>query len=260
MRSMWSGYISFGLVNIPVKLYTAVDDKSLNLDMLHKSDFSRIRYARKCNLEEKEVPFEEIVKGYEYEPDKYVILTDEDFEKANVKKSKSISVLNFISSADIDFMNFDKPYYLEPNGSEKAYVLFSEALKKTKKSAFVKYVFKNKEHIGLVSLRDQLLVLEQLRFPDEIRKDEALNKPKKETISEKEMKVAVNLIDQMTEKFDIKNYKDTYKEELQRIIDEKKEGRIPAAKGEAPSATRIPDLMKILEQSLNEQKQKVKTK
>lgn len=263
MKPMWSGLISFGLVNIPVKLYSATQEQAFDLDMLHKDDFSHIRYAKMCELEEKEVPYEEVVKGFEYESGHYVVLTDEDFKKANVEKTKSISVINFVKNKDVDFMYYDKPYFLEPDGSDKAYLLFLETLKKTDRSALVRYVFRNREHLGLITPKENILVLEQLRYSSEIRDHRELVLPKKEKITEKEMQMAKGLVDQMTEKVNIESYEDTYEKELERIIEEKKKGKTPTAKGKIPVATKVPDLMEVLRKSLAQEKrqrEKARTK
>lgn len=257
MRAIWSGSLSFGLVNIPVKLYSGEKREELSFNFLHKDDLSPIRYAKICKFEEKEVSQEEIVRGYEYSKGSYVVITDEDFEKANIRLTKTITVLDFVNKKEIDSIYFEKPYYLEPDdGSQKPYSLLREALKRSQKVGIGRYVLRNKEHLVLLKSEDKGLVLEQLRFPEEIREINELNLPVEEKVDEKEMQIALNLIGQLTKKFNPDEYSDTYKRELKRIIKEKVEGKIPTIKGEVPTPTPVPDLMEMLKKSLNEEKKK----
>lgn len=253
-RQIWSGSLSFGLVNIPVKLYPASKESSLKFNYLHKNDLSPIRYAKICKADGKEVPFEEVVKGYEFSKGDYVVLTDEDFKKADLRRTKLIEILEFVNEREIDDIYFEKPFYLEPEeGSAKAYVLIREALKRSKKIGIAKYVLRNKEYLGAVKAEKNFLILSQMRFEEEIIKPSWLDIPE-EKIKAKEIEIALQLIDKLTEKFDPAEYKDSYKSNLKEIIEEKKRGKTPRARGKAPRPTRTPDLIKILKESLEKSK------
>ena len=164
MRSIWKGALSFGMIHIPVRLYSASKSRELKFKLLHKKDLSEIRYARICKADGKEIPWEEIVKGYEYQKGDYVVLTEEDFEKADIKKTRTIEILDFTDENEIDTLYYSSPYYLEPEkGAGKAYALLREALKRSKKVAVGRFVFRHHEHLGVVRPHGDLLVLHQLR-------------------------------------------------------------------------------------------------
>jgi len=256
MRAIWSGSISFGLVNIPVKLYVASEPKGgLEFDMLHKKDFSPIRYARICRADGKEIPFEDIVKGYEYSNGDYVVLTDEDFKKANLKKTKSIEISDFANEDEIDTIYFEKPYYLEPQkGAEKAYALLREALKRSKRVGVARYVIRNREHIGILKTHGNLVLLNQLRYFQEVRNTKELNIPAKEILKKGEIDLAIKLIDELTKPFEPKEYKDTYTEELKKIINKKAKGQLVTPQGEEPVPTKVPDIVSVLRKSLEQQR------
>lgn len=257
MRSIWSGSISFGLINIPVKLYTAVRDTRPDFDLLHKKDLSPIRYARVCKAEGEEVSFKDLVKGYEYQKGDYVVLQDEDFKKANVRKTQTIDILDFVDAAQIDLKFMDKPYYLEPTReSKKAYALLSEGLKRTGKVGIATYVLRTREHLCAVRPEGNLLVLYQMRYYQEIVQPSDLDVPSSADATKKELDIAVKLIDQLTAEFKPEQYHDTYTEELMRVIREKAEGKVPKAAGEVPVPTEVPDLMSKLRQSLEHAKKK----
>jgi DNA end-binding protein Ku len=254
MRAIWSGAISFGLVNIPIKLYSASLERRLNFDMLHKTDLSPIRFARICRLDGREIPYEDIVKGYEYQPGDYVVLTDQDFNKANVRKTKTIDIEEFTDAKQIDPMYYVKPYYLEPGkGAEKPYAVLREALKKSGKVAIAKFVLRNREHLAALTVQSDVLVLNQLRFSDEIKKPEDIKIPDKKTANNREVDMALALIDQLTAAFKPSQFKDEYTQELKKVIDARIKGRRPKAKGKAPRATRVPDLLNTLQKSLKKQ-------
>lgn len=257
MRSIWSGAISFGLVNIPVKLYSATGENKLDFDMLHEEDLSPIRYARVCRADGKEIPYQEIVKGYEYAKGDYVVLTDEDFKKANARKTKTIDIVDFVKEDEINVVYFEKPYFLEPSkGAEKAYALLREALKKSKKTAIAKFVLRNREHLAAVKPEENVLILDQMRFQTELRSPNELNLPKVDIAERREIDMALALIDQLSEPFKPEDYKDTYTAELRRVIDEKSKGKTPSQKEEEPVPTRVPDLMEVLRASLERERQK----
>ncbi|RPJ05387.1 MAG: Ku protein [Deltaproteobacteria bacterium] len=256
MRAIWSGSINFGLVNIPVKLFSGAESNTLDLDMLHKTDLSPIKYVRVCKSDNKEVPYEEIVKGYQYSDGEYVVLTDEDFESANVEKTHLIDILDFVDEAEIDTRYFEKPYYLEPDKTgAKPYALLREALKRSKKVGVANYVLRNRGSIAVVKAIDTVLVLNQIRYREEVRNYEELKLPGSENVREQEIDLALTLIGQYTSKFDPSKYKDTYIDDLKRIIEEKAQGKKVQPKGKAPQPTKVVDMMELLKKSL-EQKRK----
>jgi DNA end-binding protein Ku len=260
MRSIWKGAISFGLIHIPVRLYSASRNRELKFKMLHKKDMGEIRYARICKVDGKEVPWEEIVKGYEYAEGDYVVLTEEDFESANPKKSKTVEIIDFTEEGEIDTMYFSTPYYLEPQkGAERAYILLREALKKSKKVAVGHFVFKQHEHLGVIKPHRDLLVLNQLRYNSELIEPQGLNIPKKSETSKKEIDIALKFIDQLTKPFKPSDYFDTYTEEIKEIIKKKAKGhKVIIKKGEAPKSPKIHDIMALLKESLEQHKKKTK--
>lgn len=253
MHAMWKGSISFGLVNIPVKMHSATREHELKFSMLHKKDLSQIRYAYMCKVEEKEIPYDEIVKGYEYEPGEWVVFDKEDFQKANLEKSQSIDIAQFVNEDEIDSIYFAKPYYLMPEkNAVKVYRLLCEALKKSKKVGVAKYVFHNKEYLGIIKAHDGVLVLNQLRFDQEVVKPEAVEATKKEAFNEQELTFAMKLIDQLTSKFVPSKYISTYVEELKEMIEMKAKGRKIHPKGQEPRPSKVQDIMTLLKASLEE--------
>lgn len=256
MKSVWRGAVSFGLVNIPVRLYYASQDKELQFHLLHKKDLSRIRYARVCVADGKEIPWEDVVKGYEVEGGRTVVFSDDDFEKANPKKSKTIEISSFASESEIDPIYFEMPYYLEPEkGAAKAYYLFCEALKKANHVAIGTFVFKNHQHLGFIKPYGNVLVLIQLRFLENMLRADELNIPKKEDISKKDVDVAVQFIEKLRQKFNPNDYADTYTQELKTLI--KKKGKGVVIKPPKESRPDKPqDNMALLKQSMKETKRK----
>ncbi len=253
MRSIWNGALSFGLINIPVRVYPAAEEHALDFDMLHKKDLSPIRYARICKLDGKEVPYKDIIKGFEYEKGEYVIVDEKDFKAANAKKTSVIDIQHFTPLDAVDPIYFEKPYYLEPEkkGGGKAYQLLREALKKSKKSAIANYVFRNREHIGIITPSEEVLLLLQLRYAFDIRSYEELTLPK-DKIAPKEIDMALMLIDKLTQPFEPKKYHDTYTEELMGVIEQKLQGKKPSIK--APKVRPVHearDLMGLLQESLS---------
>jgi len=251
MRSIWTGSIGFGLVNIPVKLYSGSSEQSLDLDMLHKKDQSPIRYAKVCKEEGEEVPYDEIVKGYQYEDGKYIVLTDEDFEKADATKTGMIEVVSFALITEIDASYYEKPYLIEPQkGGDRAYALLCEALKQSGKVGVARFVLRNREHLALVRAQGKALILNQLRFAHELHDTADLKLPGSAKVDSQELKMALNLIEQHTEAFTPEDFRDTYTEELERIIEEKVQGKVPTAKGEKPLPSKVTDLMSLLKASI----------
>lgn len=256
MRAIWSGSISFGLVNIPVKLFSAIERETLNFDMLHKEDLSPIRYARICKKENKEISYEQIVKGYLLDGS-YIPIYAEDFEKANRRKVNSIEIFYFSEERNIDPIYFEQPYYLGAvSNSLKSYNLLLEALKQTKKAAIAKFVLRNREHLALIRPYDKILLLHELRFSAEIRPTETIQPEGKTEYNKDEVNLALALIDHLTRDFEPEDFKDTYKQELIDIIKQKAEGKIPSPRGEIPQTTEVVDLMSVLKKSLEREKVK----
>jgi len=224
MRSLWTGSISFGLVNIPIKLYSAVQSSSLDLDMLDKKDHSHIQFKRVNEKTGKEVAWENIIKGYKVDND-YVILSDEDFKKASPEKSKTIDIAEFVEIEQVSPIYYDTSYFIEPekNGS-KAYVLLRDSLIKAKKAALGTFVLRSKENVCLINPSEKVLLLHKIRFAEEIRSAEDIKVPEAK-VSTAEIQMATKLIDQLTGKFDIKKYKDTYSETLMKFIQAKAKGK-----------------------------------
>jgi len=255
MRAIWTGAIGYGLVNIPVKMYSATQDSSLDLDMLDKKDHSNIRFQRVNEKTGKEVAWENIVRGYKYNGD-YVILDDEDFKKASPEKSKLIEIAEFVSVDDIDTVFYETPYYLEPEKTgAKAYVLLRDALEKSGKVGLGTYVMRTKETIGIIKPKDDILVLNKMRFPEEIRDHKELKVPADKT-KPNELKMALALIDQLSGPFDIDKYKDTYSEQLMKVIEAKAKGKKITMPTMKVVHSKSQDLMDQLKASLSTSKRK----
>jgi len=250
MHPTWKGSISFGLVNIPVSLYTASEERELTFHLLHKRDRSPIRFARMCRAENHEVPNDEIVKGFEYKKGEFVILDEEDFVHANIKKSKSIEIFEFVDEEEIEPKYYEKPYFIEPDKSDKAYAILREALKRTKKVGVAKFVLQHKEQLGIVRAEGDLLMLLQVRFPEELRKPAGLDIPGQKQVSEKEVRVAVQLIEKQAGAFHPAKYHDEYSKELRALIQKKAKGKRVHVKGVEPMPTKTSDLMAELARSL----------
>jgi DNA end-binding protein Ku len=252
MHPIWSGTVSFGLINIPVRLYSASEIREINFDMLHKEDLAPIRYARICTADGKEIPYKDIVKGYQYQKGDYVVLLDKDFERASLQRSKTMQIHNFTYESEIDPIYYDKPYFLEPDkDAAKAYSLLRDALKQSEKVAIVSYVLRNREHIGIVKPYEDMLLLNQLRYQSEIRDWGSLSIPEKHT-THKEVEMAIKLIDQLTGSFNPDDFKDNYVQELKVIIQEKLKGVKPK-KREAEKELKLTpakDIMAQLKASL----------
>ncbi|MEW6468899.1 MAG: Ku protein [Bacteroidota bacterium] len=257
MRPIWTGAIGFGLVNIPVKLYSATQSSTLDLDMLDKKDHSHIRFKRVNEQTGKEVKWEDIVKGYKYN-DQYVVLTDKDFEAASAKKTKVIEISDFIKEGEINTMYYETPYYLEPDKSGvRAYALLREALRKTGKIGVATFVMRNKESLAMIKPLDKVLVLHRARFGEEIRDYNELNLPGKAEVKANELQMAIALIDQQSRKFDIASYRDSYTDTLMDIIRSKAKGKGPAKTPRMKVVHSQPqDLMEQLKASLNRKQHK----
>lgn len=255
MRSLWTGSISFGLINIPVKLFSAVQDSSLDLDMLDGRDHANIKFKRINENTGKEVNYNDIVKGYNYNGE-YVILSDKDFENADAKKTKNIEILHFVKEADIDSIYYEQPYYLEPEKSAlKAYALLRDALKSSGKVGVSSFVLRNKEALAILKPHKNAIVLNRIRFEEEIRDMDDLHFPPLSKVKAKEQEMANQLIEQLSEKFDISAYKDTYTAKLLSAIKAKAKGKKPKeTKLKVVHSTNTKDLMEMLKASLKTKK------
>jgi len=252
MRSIWSGAISFGLVNIPVKLNSAVESsEGLDFHMLSKKDMAPIKYARIDTKTGKEVPWKEIVKGFEYAKGKFVVVTDEDFAKASPEKSKTIDIIQFVNEEEIDPIFYEKPYYLIPDkGADKSYHLLIKALEETKTIGLAEFMLRNRMHICALKAYNGVLLLNQMRYQEEIREIPEVEKSKAK-VSPKEIQLATKLIHQLTEEFNPAAFKDTYVNELKKVIKAKAAGKdIHIAEPKRATAT-VKDLMEVLKQSLD---------
>lgn len=255
MRPIWQGGISFGLIFIPVNLYSATEEQTYQFHFLDKKDHSRIHYSKYRESDGKEVNQDDIVRGYEYEKDKYVIVSEDELDNAHIKRSKSIEVSEFVKMEEIPSEYFDKPYYLAPSeGAEKIYQLLVAALEKTKKVAVAKFVLRNREHLAIIKAEDGLIILNQLRFENEIRDKKMIPISKQKNIEKNELNTAIEIIDQMTKKFNPSKYKDTYSRDIEKMVKEKLSNKKMTTKSKAPIATNPEDLMKKLKESLEKAK------
>jgi DNA end-binding protein Ku len=255
-RAIWTGSINFGLLNVPVKLYSAVARRGISLREVRESDGVRIRHRRVAEGSEEEVPYEKIVKAYEISPDRFVPLTKDELSGLDPEKSRSIEVLDFVDLDEIDPIYFDSPYYLGPaEGAEKAYALLARAMDEAGKVAIARFVFRNKEHLAALRPTDGALTLTTMRFADEVVSPEELEDvlPDRETaLGKREVEMAEQLIDSLTREFDPAAYRDEYREKLLALIERKAEGKevLTAPSAAEPEPTKAPDLMAALEESI----------
>src|SRR3954453_3388877 len=259
MRAIWKGSISFSLVNIPISLYPATRREELSFHLLRKGDLSPINYKRVAEADQKEVPWEQIVKGYEYEKGKFIVLKEEDFRRADIEATQSVDIIEFVDLEEIDPMFFDRPYYLEPDKKgAKAYALLRESLKQSNKVGIAKVVIKTRQHLAAVKPEGNGLVLELMHFAEELVPTTSLQIPGHLEIGQKELSMATELIGQMSGKWEPEKYTDEYKHKLLHLIEQKIEsgGKTPEVKepGRNP-AGKVIDLVSVLQQSL-EQAQK----
>jgi DNA end-binding protein Ku len=256
-RAIWSGSISFGLLNVPVKLYSAVSKQTVRFKELREGDGARIRHKRVAETDGKEVPYDKIVKGYEYAPDQYVVLTREELAELEPQRSRAIEIQDFVDLDDIDPIYFEQPYYLGPDkGAERAYALLVQALKESRKVAIARFVLRNKEHLAAIRAMEDVLTLTTMRFHDEVSSPRDLDgevfeeaKPKKP--EKRELEMAKQLIESLTGDFKPDQYRDEYREELLDLLERKAAGKeVVSAPTEEPKPTKAPDLMAALEESL----------
>jgi len=256
-RALWSGSLSFGLVNVPVQLFSAVRDQDLHFRQLHETDGSPIETRRFCSAEDEEVPYEEIGHGYELDSGKEVVLSDEDLGAAAPRKTRTIDIEAFVDLADVDPVYFDHPYFLLPEGeaegTRRAYRLLVEVMQGTERAALGRFVLRTKEYLVAVRVRDDLLSLTTMRFHDEVRPTKDVpgggRKPAKERLDR-----AVTLIEAMSADWDPARYEDRYRERLLEVIERKKKGKRITVPDDQDEPSPIPDLMAALERSLAQAK------
>src|SRR5580698_3321392 len=257
-HAIWNGTINFGLVTIPVKLQTAVRTNDVRFNFLHGKDEGRIQNTRTCSVDGEEVPYDEIVRGYEYEKGKYVIISDEDFKRVNVEATQSVEIVEFVDISEINPMYFDKPYYLEPEKKGRhAYALLREALRETGKVGIAKVVIRAREHLAALKPNGEALVLELMHFADELVAQSDFDFPElKEKVAPAELKVAKLLIDTMSvEAFEPEKFTDEYKEAVMAMIDARVAGEeVSAPEAKKPAATNVVNLMDVLQRSLEQSK------
>jgi len=255
MAAIWKGSLTFGLVNIPVELKTAVRADHISFRLLHKEDLSPVKYERVCQAEGEPVPWNEIVKGYEYEKGKFVVLTDEDFKTAALEQSKTIDILDFVKEDEIDPRYFETPYYLVPSkGGEKPYALLREAIRQTGSVGIGKIIMRQTQHLVGVKVVGEALVLEIMRFANELVDSTEFNFPSREAVRPQELQMAEQLVTNLAESFDPTRYTDEYRANLMKIIKAKMKGKkikLEEPEGEARDSD-VLDLMSRLRASLEE--------
>src|ERR1700758_4635739 len=252
MRPTWKGSISFGLVYIPIAVYPATREEKISFRQLRKQDLSPIKYKKVAEADMKEVSADQIVKGFEYERGRYIIMSDEDFEKVKIESTHSIDITDFVELEQVDPKFFYKPYFLEPQkGGEKAYALLHKALSGTGKIGVAKVVISNREYLAAVKPDGLFLILELMHFASEVLTPEELNRPQPE-LNEKELKMAHALIDSMSSDWEPQKYRDEYRDAVMEMIEQKaKNKKLPEPAPAAPRATNVVDLVKVLQESIN---------
>jgi DNA end-binding protein Ku len=257
MKAIWKGAISFGLVNIPVRLYSAIESDRPGFHLLYKKDLSRIRYKRVSETTGQEVPFDQIVRGFPLDNDRYVTISDEELEQASPEKSATLDIQAFVPENQIESLYFDRPYYLEPEKSAaKPYALLREALGKSGKVGICQFVLRDKEHLSALKIHGEVMVLNSLRFAGEIRATTDLALPQDQVVSQKEVSLAERLIEELSEDFKPEHYKDTYSEDLKKLIDAKAKGQKIKAAAKKPTQGKVVDLMAALQESLKKTKKR----
>jgi DNA end-binding protein Ku len=262
MKPIWSGSIQFGLVNIPVGVYSATRSERISFHLLHQKDHARVRNQHICEIEGKVLSNDEIVKGYEYEKGEFVELTDEDFKKVAIKSTRVVEISDFVEYRQIDPVFFDTPYYLVPGkGAAKPYGLLREALASSGKVGIGKVAIRQREYLAAVRPHGSALMLETMHFADEITSSKKLDLPEQDTkVDKRELKVAEQLVEALSSKFEPAKYKDTYREALLELIDQKlKGGTVKGPARAKVAATKVVDIMDKLRQSIQEVKRKSKT-
>ncbi|MGA9227591.1 MAG: Ku protein [Mesobacillus sp.] len=267
MHTIWKGSISFGLVNIPIKLHAATEDKDVKLRTLHKECNSPIKYEKVCPVCAKEVKNEDIVKAYEYTKGKFVVLDDEDLEALKKEnEEKSVEIIDFVKMSEIDPIYYQRSYFMSPSESGgKAYSLLRKALEESQKVGIAKIMIRAKEQLAVIRVYDNTLVMETIHFPDEVRKTvDVPNVPEENKVTEKELQTAIMLIDQLTTEFDPDKYHDDYRTALLELIEAKRTGKELVTPTEKEPVSNVTDLMAALQASIDrtkpEKKEPVKKK
>jgi DNA end-binding protein Ku len=252
-HAIWKGAISFGLVNIPINLHSAIRNYRPHFRMLHAKDKSPVRFQRVCCREEQPVEWDDIVKGYEYEKGKFIVLTNEDFETAALEKSQTIDILNFVRADEIDDRFFETPYYLTPGkGGERAYALLREAIRESGKTGIAKIIIRETQHLAALDAVDQMLVLTMMRFAEELADVSEFALPNTHSVRPQELEMAKSLVETLASPWKPEQYKDEYQANIMRVIQAKLKGKQPKLQGEAvaPQQAEVVDLMARLRQSL----------
>ncbi|MGZ8287570.1 MAG: non-homologous end joining protein Ku [Telluria sp.] len=260
-RSLWKGAISFGLVHIPVEMYPAVQNHSLDLTMLDRRDFSPIGFKRYNKTNNKEVAWDDIVKGYEYSSGEYVVLSEEDLRRANPEATGTIDILAFVNAEEVPLLFYEQPYYLAPGkGGDKVYALLRETLRKTGKIGIANVIIRVKQHLAALVCVGDTIVLNTLRYADEIRDTGELKVPSSESkaaaISDKELKMAMALVEGMSDEWDPAEYHDTYREDVMALVEQKVKANetktitMPGKEKAAPTSGNVIDLVALLQQSI----------
>jgi DNA end-binding protein Ku len=254
MRPIWKGALTFGLVNIPVGVYSATTRSDLSFRLLHAKDQAPIAYRRVCTEENVEVPWPEIVKGYEYEKGQFVVMTEADFEQADVEATQTIDIRDFVRADAIPAAYFEQPYYLEPQKTgTKAYALLREALRRSERIGVATIVLRQREHLAAVQPDGEALTLTTMRFAHEIVPPSGLTLPGDAGLDRREIDLALQLVDTLAGEFDAEKYRDQYRDALLAVIDQKMQGRVPATPATRKPPTKVVDLMQALEASLKAQ-------
>lgn len=252
MRTLWKGAVSFGLVNIPIKMYVATEHKDIKFNFLHKECMNPIQYRKFCPHCDREIASEEIVRGYEYQKGSYVVINEEDLERIPLENTKTIDILDFVDLTQVDPIYFDKTYYLEPSqGGEKAYGLLVEAMSQTGKVAIAKVMIRSKQSLAALRIKDQVLIMETIFWPDEIRSPSALNLGvDRSKLHDNEIKMAVSLIDNLSTSFEPAKYQNEYRQALWEIIESKIVGKEVVAVAPVADRGNVVDLMEALKASV----------
>jgi DNA end-binding protein Ku len=256
-RSIWRGAISFGLVNVPVKLYSAVSKKTVRFNQLHDEDGQRIQMKRVCSADGQEVPYENIVKGYEVSPDRYVVITPEELDALDPAKTRTIDIEDFVDLDEIDPLFYEHPYYLVPDtGASKAYKLLLAALEQTNKVAIARVVIRSKEYLTAIRPANGVLTMETMLFSDELVPVDSLDELPDENVqaTDREIQMARQLIESLAADFEPEKYRDEYRDRVLELIEAKAEGQEIAVPETPEEPTAVPDLMAALEASLAEAK------
>lgn len=262
MHTIWKGSISFGLVNIPIKLHSATEDKDIKLRTLHKKCHSPIKYEKTCPVCDEEVKQDEIVRAYEYTKGKFVILEDEDFNKLKKEnEEKAVEIIDFVKMEEIDPIYFDRSYYMSPSdGGGKAYSLLRKALQESEKVGLAKIIIRSKEQLAVIRVYENSLVMETIHFPDEVRSAaDVPNVPAEDKVTDKELDTAIMLIDQLTTTFNPAKYTDDYRTALIELIESKRSGKDIVTPVEKEQKSNVTDLMAALQASIDKTKPKQAT-